>query len=112
MWQLWLREERPPITVKKTKKSNGFGPRKGAFCFIIELIPCGNQSCTLAFDPDTPLEIAMSYLYRDEYKKVSEPTEADFARGFEDATNDSKSIQPFLVGLAIGVLLRKKVRRK
>jgi hypothetical protein len=54
----------------------------------------------------------MSYLYRDEYRKVSEPTEADFARGFEDATNDSKSIQPFLVGLAIGVLLRKKVRRK
>jgi hypothetical protein len=54
----------------------------------------------------------MSYLYRDKERKVSEPTEADFARGFEDAASDRSSIQPFLVGLAVGVLLRKKVRRK
>ena len=34
--------------VKKIKKKQSLGPRKGAFCFIIEGIPCGNQCFTRA----------------------------------------------------------------
>jgi hypothetical protein len=54
----------------------------------------------------------MSYLDRDKERKVSEPTEADFARGFADAATDRKGISSFWVGLAIGALAGKAVRRK
>lgn len=34
--------------AKKIKKKQSLGPREGAFCFIIEGIPCGNQCFTRA----------------------------------------------------------------
>lgn len=56
----------------------------------------------------------MPYLFEDKYRKVSEPTEADFARGLADSNAEKtrKGTQNFLAGLVVGILSARTGKRR
>lgn len=54
----------------------------------------------------------MSSFYKDPYRKVSEPTEADFVRGMASATSKSKGGANLALALVAGLLVRGTRRRK
>lgn len=57
------------------------------------------------------MEIAMSSIYRDPKRKVSEPTEADFIRGLAGSISKSRGNANMLMALAAGLLAGKALRR-
>jgi hypothetical protein len=57
----------------------------------------------------TPLEIDMPNLDRDKYRKVAEPTQADFIRGIADSA--TKTNKAGLIYMAATLLLSKAMRR-
>lgn len=67
---------RPRIRPKRRKRSKA-KPPQGGFCFILILIPCGNQSCTPAMYVCLPKEIAM---FSKNSPKIDKPDEVAFAR--------------------------------
>lgn len=54
----------------------------------------------------------MSSFYTDPYRKVSEPTEADFVRGMAESSVKSKGGANLIVALAAGLLVGKAMRRR
>lgn len=53
----------------------------------------------------------MSSLDKDRRRRVSEPTEADFARGVADSATKNNGLSGFLLGYAVTRLVGKKIRR-
>lgn len=54
----------------------------------------------------------MSSFYTDPYRKVSEPTEADFLRGMAESSAKSATGANVLLALAAGLLVGRAVRRR
>lgn len=54
----------------------------------------------------------MSSFYKDPYRKVSEPTEADFIRGMASATAKDKGGANLALAVAVGLLVRGTRRRR
>jgi hypothetical protein len=54
----------------------------------------------------------MSSFYSDPYRKVSEPTEADFIRGMADSSVKSNGGANIMLALAAGLLMSRAVRRR
>jgi hypothetical protein len=54
----------------------------------------------------------MSSISRDPKRKVSEPTEADFARGIANSTDINRGTASFLVSLAANILMSKARQRR
>jgi hypothetical protein len=54
----------------------------------------------------------MSSISRDPKRKVSEPTEADFARGIAGSADLTRGTASFLVSLAANILLSKSRQRR
>lgn len=53
----------------------------------------------------------MSNLDKDRRRRISEPTEADFARGMADSATKNKGAGSFLLGFAISKLMGRNVWR-
>jgi hypothetical protein len=53
----------------------------------------------------------MSSMYKDPYRRVSAPTEADFARGIAESATKHKGGANFILALAAGILVGKAIRR-
>lgn len=54
----------------------------------------------------------MSSFYTDPYRKVSEPTEADFIRGMASSTAKSKGGANLALALVAGLLVKRATRRR
>lgn len=53
----------------------------------------------------------MSNLDKDRHRRISEPTEADFARGMADSATKNKGLGSLLLGFAISKFMGSSIRR-
>ena len=80
-------------------------PRKGLFCFIIEVIPCGNQSSTPAF-----YIAALKEFFMPNDKNVDKPSEADFYKNIVSNLPSTTESSWMWFGLATAVQSKVKKR--